>query len=270
MDFEDKKHGGGCCCFCCRGPRGPEGPRGPQGERGEKGEKGERGPQGEKGEKGEQGPRGERGEQGEQGERGERGPQGEKGEKGERGPQGEKGETGERGPQGERGEQGPAGQCECDCVSVGEIIKNGGMELFAGNIPADWTTATPSGVSQTAQQGRVHSGSFAVNLTNGANLSQTVPVKEGCFYELSFFGHGEGSQVGVTAEVVFVTHHGTRTGLTVTVRKQDLTNSNRQFAYFKGITAAAPEGAHEAVITFAVTADGNQSLDLDDVSFTVA
>ena len=92
-------------------------------------------------------------------------------------------------------------------------------------------------------------------------------IEEGCYYNLSFFAHGS-AQVGLTAKLVFETPGGDVIGGTVTVRKQDLINSNRDFAYFKMITSAAPNGVTGVRIEFSVDATGGQSLDLDDVSLT--
>jgi len=144
------------------------------------------------------------------------------------------------------------------------------MEQFTGNVPTGWTATPTSGVSQVTQQGRVHSGNSAVNLTDGTSLSQTVPVEAGCFYRLSFFARGNGAQVGLTATVTFVTPSGSVNGLTITVRKMDLVDSNRLYAFFQSLTIAAPAGTTSAIITFTVEANGGQSLDLDDVSFSVS
>jgi hypothetical protein len=145
------------------------------------------------------------------------------------------------------------------------------MELFTGDIPTNWTTTTPSFISKTTQQGRVHSGNSSVNLKNLAFLSQTITnINPGCFYEFSFFAHGEGAEVGFTATVIFVTSTGTiRDGASITVRQQDIPNRDRAFAYYRTVTAAAPTNVASAIISFSVTANGGQSLDIDDVSFKV-
>ena len=52
------------------------------------------------------------------------------------------------------------------------------------------------------------------------------------------------------------------------VRSQDMTNSNRDFAYYRLITSEASVGTTGIRIEFIVNANGNQSLDLDDVSLT--
>ena len=165
----------------------------------------------------------------------------------------------------------PPVECECACQSMGELIVNGGMEQFTLNVPTGWTAAPDQNdVSPVTQQGRVHSGNSAVNMTNGVNLSQTVPAEAGCFYQLSFFAHGNGAQVGLIATVTFVTPSGSVNGLTITVQKMDLGDANRQFAYFRGITTKAPAETTSAIINFFVDATGGQSLDLDDVSFSVS
>jgi len=145
------------------------------------------------------------------------------------------------------------------------------MESFTGNIPDNWDTTTSSLISEVTAQGRVHSGNSAVNLADGANLSQTVtPITGGCFYEFSFFGHGEGAQVRVTATVTFVTPTGNLTGATITALMQDIPDGNRAFGYYRVITTAAPANVTSAIISFAVIANGGESLDIDDVSFSLA
>lgn len=178
--------------------------------------------------------------------------------------------TGATGTTGATGATGATGVCECPCASTGELIQNGGMESFTDGVPTGWFTTTPNDVSQVTQQGRVHSGNSAVNLADGANLSQIVPINGGCFYELSFFAHGEGAQVGFTATVNFITPPSTETlGLQITVNQQDVPDSDREFEFYRGITTQAPANATLAIIEFTVNADGGQSLDLDDVSFSV-
>jgi hypothetical protein len=141
------------------------------------------------------------------------------------------------------------------------------MEQFTGNIPTGWATSTPNVVKRDTEPGNVHSGNTAVALSNGATLFQTVPVSGGCFYELTFFVHGEGAQVGFTATVTFAPAEGSGEGLKIVVRQQDLPNANREFGFFKGITVRAPAEASLAEIRFEVVANGNQYMDLDDVSF---
>ena len=73
-----------------------------------------------------------------------------------------------------------------------------------------------------------------------------------------------------TATVRFTNNQGLdQLGLSITVNAQDVPNSNRDFAYYRGITSLAPSNATNAQILFSVTASGGQSLDLDDVSFSI-
>ena len=121
-----------------------------------------------------------------------------------------------------------------------------------------------------SQQGRVHSGNYSVDLKDGANLRQNVSITGGCYFEFSFFAHGEGAQVQLTAKVTFTNQQGLNvSGLSIVVNSQDIPNSNRDFGYYRGITVQAPANATNARIEFQVTAGGGQSLDLDDVSFSI-
>ncbi|MDD5979581.1 MAG: hypothetical protein PUC23_00530, partial [bacterium] len=89
--------------------------------------------------------------------------------------------------------------CLCRCQSNGQLIINGGTENIGDNKPTDWIFTNPDGVTSVDVQGRVHSGLWAVNIEDGSSIEQTIPITEGgCFYILSFFARGEGSQVGLT------------------------------------------------------------------------
>ena len=180
-------------------------------------------------------------------------------------PRGFDGETGATGP------TGPTGRCECNCQSTGQLIVNGSMENRTDNKPTNWIFTNPDGITSINTQGRVHSGTWAVNIENNSSIEQTIPLNAcGCYYILSFFARGEGSQVGLTATVTFETSTGPVNGGTITVRQQDITNSNRDFAFYQLITTAAPCNTTGITVKFLVNADANQSLDLDDVSFIVA
>lgn len=159
----------------------------------------------------------------------------------------------------------------CKCKANGQLVVNGGMENRNNNKPENWTFTNPNGIVSTNSQGRVHSGAWAVNIGNASAIQQTISVTEcGCFYILSFFARGEGSQVGLTASVVFETTTGPVNGGNISVRQQDITNSNRDFAFYQLVTSAAPSNVTGITIKFLVNASGNQSLDLDDVSLIVA
>lgn len=166
------------------------------------------------------------------------------------------------------GETGAGG---CPCTSMGKLLINGGMEAFTAGIPDGWNTTTPDLVAPVTLQGRVHSGNSAVNLAGGAALTQTVSsVQERCFYDFSFFAHAEGAQVGVVATVTFITPPGKIIGALITVNQEDIPNGGSEFSYYRIITAAAPMNVTSAIITFLVAAPSKQSLDIDDVSLSVA
>lgn len=190
---------------------------------------------------------------------------------GPKGPTGATGSTGATGATGVTGATGATGVCECPCRSRGELAVNGGMEAFTGSVPTGWTANNSSLTSKVTQQGRVHSGSSAVNLENGAILTQDIAITGGCFYGLSFFARGEGAQVGLTATLTFYNDEDVATpGLTITVRQQDIPTDNRNYAYYRGVSVAVPSDAVTLRVQFRVTANGGQSLDLDDVSLVIA
>ena len=144
------------------------------------------------------------------------------------------------------------------------------MENFNENIPSNWNTTTSTAVSKESAQGRVHSGNYSVALKDKAKLYQDVSINGGCFYNFSFFAHGEGAIVSVEATVTFVNQNNVKTqGLKISVRAQDIIDSNRGFAYYRGITIAAPVDTVYARIEFNVTANGNQTLVIDDVSLSL-
>ena len=253
------------------GPTGPTGPTGEDGAEGARGATGATGATGPTGPTGEDGAEGARGATGATGATGPTGPTGEDGAEGARGATGATGATGPTGPTGPTGATGATGVCECSCRSRGELTVNGGMEAFTDSVPTGWTANNKNLVSKVNQQGRVHSGNSAVHLADDAVLYQDIATEAGCFYQLSFFARGEGSQVGVTATVTYFNAQNEPTqGLLIQVRKQDMVNSNRVFAHYQGIAIAAPAGTVKARIQIAVNADGGQGMDLDDVSFSVS
>lgn len=145
------------------------------------------------------------------------------------------------------------------------------MESFSGTVPTGWSANIATQVSQVTQQGRVHSGNSAVNLEDGTVLSQSVSINGGCYYAFSFFARSEGANAALTATVSFLNAEDVVTdSLTIAIRAQDLPNDNREFAYYRGITGLAPSDTVSVRIRFTVAAQGSQSIDLDDVSLTVA
>ena len=197
-------------------------------------------------------------------------PRGFDGADGQDGDIGATGPTGPTGPTGATGPTGPTGVCTCPCKANGELVYNGHMENFTDNLPNGWSAPVVNTVSKVTQQGRVHTGNAAVNIKNGGKLTQEVNLTGGCYYVFSFFARGEGAQVKFKASVIFLNDMGTQvTGVTIETREQDVPNSNRDFGYYRDVTIAAPNDTTHALIKFEVTAEGNQSLDLDDVSLLV-
>ena len=177
--------------------------------------------------------------------------------------------TSPTGPRGSTGATGPTGSCTCSCVSRGELIINGGMEEVIDDKPTGWLFSNPDNITSENSQGRVHSGNWSVNIADDSTLSQVINnIEAGCFYELSFFARGEGAQVSLNTNVIFQTNSGDVLGGNLMVRSQDMTNSNRDFAYYRLITSEAPVGTTGIRIEFIVNANGNQSLNLDDISLT--
>ena len=185
------------------------------------------------------------------------------------GPTGATGATGIQGPTGSTGPTGPSENCTCSCISRGELVVNGGMENVIDDKPTGWLLTNPDNITSENSQGRVHSGNWSVNIEDDATISQVINnIEPDCFYELSFFERGEGDQVSLNANVIFITNYGDIIGGNIMIREQDITNSNRDFAYYRLITSQALAGTTGIRIEFVVNANGNQSLDLDDVSLT--
>ncbi len=214
-----------------------------------------------------QGPRGATGPTGLPGPIGPQGVQGPTGSTGPTGPTGAQGIQGLTGSTGSTGATGPAG--EDSCPFAGNLVFNGDMELFTGNIPTGWTSTTPTEIGEMNAPGRVHTGEASVNIGNGDVLTQEISgINPGCMYEFSFFARGEGLQVGVIAIVNFLTPGGDVLGAIINVRQEDLPTDNRNFSYYRVFTTPAPINVTGVRIDFNVTAESEQSLDLDDVSFS--
>lgn len=65
---------------------------------------------------------------------------------------------------------------------------------------------------------------------------------------MSFFARGEGNQVGLAANATFEITIGSVNAGTVTVREQDITNSNRDFAFYQLITSLVPSNVTVIII----------------------
>ena len=145
------------------------------------------------------------------------------------------------------------------------------METFAANVPTGWSINEEELAEKDTAQGNVHAGQSSVRLYDGAVLTQDIALYGGCYYAFSFFARGNGAQVQLEATVTFLSEQALATNAaTILIRMQDLPNDNREFGYYRTITTLAPENALAARISFTVTANSEQSMNLDDVSFSVA
>ena len=145
------------------------------------------------------------------------------------------------------------------------------MESFNVNgVPIGWNINNSELVEPDNDQGDVHSGQYSALLYNDAVLWQNIAITGGCYFELSFFARGNGTQVQLEACVTFSNNDNmVSDGTCILIRAQDIPTDNRNFAYYRFITAQAPNDATNARIEFRVTANGTQSLNLDDVSFSI-
>jgi len=193
--------------------------------------------------------------------------------RGKQGLQGAPGEPGKQGPKGAPGKQGPQGAPgapgKCDCKPFGEMLENGTMESFRGNVPTGWETDAIDLMMQITDSGGVHSGESAVGMQDGAYLNQEVfDIQEDLYYELSFFAHSEGENAGVTANIYFITEDGDEVPAgEIVVRKRDIPDEKGVFSYYKVITSQTPADVECVRVTFEAAANANELLVLDDVSF---
>ena len=136
------------------------------------------------------------------------------------GPTGATGATGIQGPTGSTGPTGPSENCTCSCISRGELVVNGGMENVIDDKPTGWLLTNPDNITSENSQGRVHSGNWSVNIEDDATISQVINnIEPDCFYELSFFARGEGDQVSLNANVIFITNYGDIIGGNIMIRE---------------------------------------------------
>ena len=155
--------------------------------------------------------------------------------------------TGPQGPQGPEGPEGPQGPA---AVQTGELLVNGGFETYTAAIPDGWTTPEATSIAQTTAQGEVYTGTSALRLLNGGGVSQEVEVIPGAYYELSFYSRSIGTSPVLTASVTFSGDTQTETALTILTVNPNTADENLPFAYYRGITAVAPEWANAATVTF--------------------
>ena len=143
------------------------------------------------------------------------------------------------------------------------------MEAFVDNLPSNWVSTTADNVSQVVTSIRVHTGASSVNMTNSANLTQTINIDGNSFYNFSFFAHANNVTTSLIARVIFIADGVETTGLEINLAAGSIPNSDSQFGYYRGVTIESPSGATQARIEFVVGEGESQSVDIDDVSLTL-
>ncbi|MCL2719571.1 MAG: hypothetical protein FWE14_12410 [Lachnospiraceae bacterium] len=200
---------------------------------------------------------------------------------GPQGPQGEKGKQGPPGPQGEKGKQGPPGppgKCECKdcchCPVEGELVENGGLELWsASNNPAGWIrfpVSTITGAFRISAVENVLSGEFSAGIKN-ATMQQDIRINPDCFYHFSFSARSNDRTSSLTATVTYLDDNGNEIGLAaeVVIRPGGLPTTANVFNYYYRVTSQAPFNAAFARISFRAVTSGIpvEYVFVDDVSF---
>lgn len=164
---------------------------------------------------------------------------------------------------------------EACCPNTGELAPNFGFEgnFVASNgdlVPEGWMGAN---VTQETNQQKIHSGLKAVVLgrrpSDDAVLISsriTDDVTPGCFYILAFQAGGTGPCT-LTAQLIFIDSMGGQTvgGQIQVIGASKVANVG---VFYRGIFGPAPSDLAAVQIKFTKTATG--SIDLDDVSLTVA
>lgn len=164
---------------------------------------------------------------------------------------------------------------ETCCPNTGELAPNFGFE---GNFVASDSDLVPVGwsgtnVDQEKVQQKIHSGLKAVVLgrtpsADAVLTSQllTTDVIPGCFYILAFHAGGTGPSI-LTAQLIFINSMGGQTvgGQIQVIGASKVANVG---VFYRGIFGPVPSDLAAVQIKFTKTGTG--SIDLDDVSLTIA
>lgn len=124
------------------------------------------------------------------------------------------------------------------CPICGELVTNGGMELFSNHIPTGWTSNTPDEIYKMDLPYFVHSGNYCVGIKDSATLSQIVTdIVPKCCYEFSLFALTIIEPLGMKATVTFITPWGEVVGGTIYVNPYSICN---YYYYYRIFTTPAP------------------------------
>jgi len=155
-------------------------------------------------------------------------------------------------------------------INRGNMARNSGFEIFTGGLPNDFTSATPTLVTQQTDPTRVHSGASAVSLANGGILTQTItgltPLRP---YEFAVFANASDATGAFTATLNYITASGDVPAGTITVLAGSVPSGASVFGYYNVITTPAPIGALGVRIDITAAATGTAVVNFNDISLKI-
>ena len=109
------------------------------------------------------------------------------------------GQTGDGDTPGDEGE-GDLDDNEEEIPTEGNILKNGDFELWEGNIPTNWKSASTAGNVSITQSTEAHGGTFAANMGFVASSNKRMAYKETTLpagtYKFTFYAKGTDTTTG--------------------------------------------------------------------------
>ena len=109
------------------------------------------------------------------------------------------GQTGDGDTPGDEGE-GDQDDNEEEIPTEGNILKNGDFELWEGNIPTNWKSASTAGNVSITQSTEAHGGTFAANMGFVASTNKRMAYKETTLpagtYKFTFYAKGTDTTTG--------------------------------------------------------------------------
>ena len=145
------------------------------------------------------------------------------------------------------------------------------MDTFEDTVPTGWTSETPALVARQNTPGRLHTGTSSVALSNGGTLSQDItPTVDEAYYDLSFFANATTADTTLTAAVIFVVGDDSEVGLMIEIPGDSLPTGSGDFGYYRRITAQAPAGTTAVRVSFGAASQTGGTVQIDDVSLTLA
>lgn len=109
------------------------------------------------------------------------------------------GQTGDGDTPGDEGE-GDQDDNEEEIPTEGNILENGDFELWEGNIPTNWKSASTAGNVSITQSTEAHGGTFAANMGFVASTNKRMAYKETTLpagtYKFTFYAKGTDTTTG--------------------------------------------------------------------------